>query len=81
MKTPMQELVDELYKLSETHVNDLEEERDWKSGLRTAAVIAESMLEKEKEAIQQAFYEGMSCQRFDPNMGRAEIYYNENFDK
>lgn len=30
-----------------------------------------------KEAIQQAFYEGMLCQGFDPNMGRAEMYYNE----
>lgn len=30
-----------------------------------------------KEAIQQAFYEGMLCQGFDPNMGRAEMYYNK----
>ena len=81
MKTPIQELIDKLHKLSETHVNDLPEEREYKSGLRTAAVIAEGMLEREKEIIQSAFYEGMSCQRFDPNMGRAEIYYNENFDK
>ena len=76
MKTPMQELIDKLYELSEMHASDM-----YKAGMQDSAIIAEMMLEKEKEAIQQAFYEGMSCQRFDPNMGRAEIYYNENFDK
>ena len=79
MKTPIQELVDELK--SELHISTLPEEREYNSGLRAALVMAEGLLEREKEAIQQAFYEGMSCQRFDPNMGRAEIYYNENFDK
>lgn len=76
MKTPMQELIDKLYELSEMHASDM-----YKAGMRDAAIIAETMLEKEKEAIQSAFYEGMLCQRFDPNMGRAEIYYNENFNK
>jgi hypothetical protein len=33
----------------------------------------------EKQQIMDAFYEGMNCQNFDPNKGRAEIYYNETF--
>jgi hypothetical protein len=32
-----------------------------------------------KQQIMNAFYEGMNCQNFDPNKGRAEIYYNETF--
>lgn len=77
MKTPVQEFVDELK--NELRISTLPEEREYNSGLRAALVMAEGMLEKEKEAIQQAFYEGMLCQRFDPNMGRAEVYYTENF--
>jgi hypothetical protein len=76
MKTPMQELIDKLYELSEMHASDM-----YKAGMRDAAIIAEMMLEKEKEAIQSAFYEGMLCQRFDPNMGRAEMYYIDTFEK
>jgi len=34
-----------------------------------------------KEQIMDTFVEGMSCQNFDPNKGRAEIYYNETFNK
>lgn len=33
-----------------------------------------------KQEIMEAFYEGMRCQNFDPNMGRAELYYNETFN-
>jgi hypothetical protein len=39
-------------------------------------VQAEQMF---KQQIMDAFYEGMNCQNFDPNRGRAEIYYNETF--
>lgn len=73
----MQELVDKLYKMSELHVNDLSADREYKAGLRMAAIMAEGVKDLEKEAIQQAFYEGMCCQVFDPNIGRAEMYYNE----
>ena len=75
MKTPMQELIDKLYQLSEMHASDM-----YKAGMRDSAIIAETILEKEKEAIQQAFHEGMFCQRFDPNMGRAKMYYDETFN-
>lgn len=71
----MQELADKLYELSDMHASDM-----YKAGMRDAAIITESMLEKEKVTIQRAFYEGMLCQRFDSNMGRAEMYYNETFD-
>ena len=37
--------------------------------------------ELEKEQIIDTFVEGMRCQNFDPNKGRAEIYYNETFNK
>jgi len=34
----------------------------------------------EKEQIMKAVYDGMST-NFDPNMGRAEQYYNENYNQ
>lgn len=37
--------------------------------------------ELEKQQIIDTFVEGMRCQNFDPNKGRAEIYYNETFNK
>lgn len=46
MKTPMQELIDKLYELSEMHASDM-----YKAGMRDAAIIAETMLEKEKEMM------------------------------
>lgn len=76
----MQRLISKLYKISELHVDDLPEEREYKAGLRTAAIITEQMVDEEKEVVQNAFYAGMLCQRFDPNMGRAEMYYNETFN-
>jgi len=41
----------------------------------------EQAKEMEKEQIIDTFVEGMRCQNFDPNKGRAEIYYNETFNK
>jgi hypothetical protein len=35
--------------------------------------------EMEKKQMIDAFVEGMRCQNFDPNRGRAEQYYNETF--
>jgi len=34
----------------------------------------------EKDQITQAVYDGMKS-NFDANMGRAELYYNENYGK
>jgi len=36
--------------------------------------------EMEKQQIMKAVYDSMGT-NFDPNMGRAELYYNETFDK
>jgi len=36
----------------------------------------ELLIEKEKEQIMKAVYDSMGT-NFDPNMGRAEMYYNE----
>lgn len=77
MKTPIRELIDRLNRMAEPQVSDSPEEQEYKGGLRVAATRAEIMLGYEKSAIQHAFYEGMLCQGFDPNMGRAEMYYNE----
>ena len=63
MKTPIQEVYEKFHSMTD-------------AGFATWMINAK-LLEKEKEAIQQAFYEGMLCQGFDPNMGRAEMYYNE----
>jgi len=71
MKTPMQELID--------WINDYQTEA---TTIYKSAVTAKAkeLLKKEKKAIQQAFHEGMFCQRFDPNMGRAKMYYDETFN-
>jgi hypothetical protein len=78
MRTPMQELI---YSLKRERMNPSNE---WQIGYQKALtnVIseAESMLEKEKEVIMDAFHEGMRCQGWDPNRGIAEEYYNETFN-
>ena len=38
------------------------------------------LLEQEKEQIMKAVYDSMGT-NFDPNMGRAELYYNETYNK
>lgn len=44
-------------------------------------VIENNYLQMEKEQIVDAFYEGMQANAFDPNKGRALIYYNETYNK
>lgn len=39
----------------------------------------EEAKEMEKQQIMKAVYDGMG-RNFDPNMGRAELYYNETFN-
>jgi hypothetical protein len=41
--------------------------------------ILEDAKKMEKEQMIDAFVEGMRCQNFDPNRGRAEQYFNETF--
>ena len=71
MKTPLNRLLDTLeggYIIGDVKPNVL------------AKFIKSELLEYEKKIIMEAFYEGMRCQNFDPNMGRAELYYNETFN-
>jgi hypothetical protein len=42
--------------------------------------VIEQAKEMEKEQITQAVYDSMGT-NFDPNMGRAEQYYNETYKK
>ena len=41
---------------------------------------ADRLLEMEKQQIMKAVYDSMGT-NFDPNMGRAEQYYNENYGR
>ena len=70
MKTPMQELLEELkyYKASfQNPIGPVIEK------------IEKELLKKEMSVIIEAFHEGMRCQGWDPNRGIAEEYYNETF--
>ena len=69
-KTAMQELIDWAISLQYEQQKCI----DW-------IVIkekSESLLEMEKQQIMNAVYDSMGT-NFDPNMGRAELYYNETF--
>lgn len=44
----------------------------------SAIILEDRFLEKEKEQIMKAVYDGMGT-NFDPNMGRAEQYYNDTY--
>ena len=82
MKTPMQDIVDELK--SELHISyNLPEEREYNSGLRAALVMAEGMLEKEKEVIMDAHKDGAFHTDWDEDtdvVENAQDYYNETFN-
>lgn len=41
----------------------------------------EQAKQMEKQQIVDTFYEGMQANTFDPNKGRALMYYNETYNK
>jgi hypothetical protein len=51
-----------------------------KNGLIIYAELIEQAKAMEKEQIMKAVYDSMGT-NFDPNMGRAEQYYNETYNK
>jgi hypothetical protein len=51
---------------------------DYRIGLRKAIDFCEQAKEMEKQQIMEAVYDSMGT-NFDPNMGRAEQYYNTKF--
>ena len=74
MKTPMQQMLELLEELL-----DSKPTRADRSRLETAIAKAKQLMKVEKEVIVKAVYDGMG-KNFDPNMGRAEMYYNETFN-
>ena len=74
MKTPMQQMLELLEELL-----DSKPTRADRSRFETAIAKAKELMKLEQEVIVKAVYDGMG-KNFDPNMGRAELYYNETFD-
>jgi hypothetical protein len=65
--------------MKQTAVSWLVEEFDLTSESPIIKNVVDQAEQMFKDQIMNAFYEGMNCQNFDPNKGRAEIYYNETF--
>ena len=74
MKTPMQQMLELLEELL-----DSKPTRADRSRLTTAIAKAKQLIKVEKKVIVKSVYDGMG-KNFDPNMGRAEMYYNETFN-
>jgi hypothetical protein len=74
MKTPMQQMHEFL-------CEELEAKQSWRDypHIENAILKCEELMEQEKQVIMKAVYDGMGT-NFDPNMGRAELYYNETFN-
>jgi hypothetical protein len=70
MKTPMQELIEKLNNVKPTEFCSIETIKGW----------AESMLEKEKEQIENAYDKGQESE-WHKSMGlMGDHYYNETFN-
>jgi hypothetical protein len=65
--------------MKQTAVSWVVEEFDLTSESPIIKNVVEQAEEIFKQQIMNAFYEGMNCQNFDPNKGRAKQYYNETF--
>jgi hypothetical protein len=74
-KTAMQQLLKEVIEAREMSVDV-----NFRSALDFVRDTIEwDYIKEEKEQMIDAFVEGMRCQNFDPNRGRAEQYFNETF--
>lgn len=60
-------------------INEIEKKHNFRFGNFYWAEIQQAK-EMEKKQIMKAVYDSMGT-NFDPNMGRAEQYYNETYDK
>lgn len=58
----------------------VEQLKDMEYDLRLIPNTIEKAKEMEKQQIMKAVYDSMGT-NLDPNIGRAEIYYNETFNK
>ena len=74
-KTAMQQLLKEVIEAREMSVDV-----NFRSALDFVRDTIEwDYIKEEKEQMIDAFVEGMRCQNFDPNRGRAEQYFNETY--
>ena len=87
MKTPMQDLIEnlteQLDKIVKEHQTEVNEDTYWrgvKIGLETAISLAESLLNKEKEQIIDAHFEGQNDETDGCSLDISEQYYNETFN-
>ena len=56
-------------------------EKQFDAGIGLPKEWREQAKAMEKEQIVDAFYEGMQANTFDPNKGRALMYYNITYNK
>ena len=77
MRGKQQTAVEWLKKELETYGSSFQLQLSWE----LFDEIINQAKEMEKEQIIDTFVEGMRCQNFDPNKGRAEIYYKQTFNK
>ena len=87
MKTPMQELIEylteQLDKVVKEHPIEVSYDTYWrgvKIGLETTIALAESLLNKEKEQIMDAHFEGQNDETDGCSLDISEQYYNETFN-
>ena len=82
MKTAMQQLKEKI----QVVIGDMNGElSSYESGYKQCLINIQNdidlqMMAMEKEQIMRAVYDAMGT-NFDPNMGRAELYYNETYGK
>ena len=78
MKTPMEELIEQLKKEAQfISDNDHIEDRMWRNGLREAIERAESMLDKEKESYCEFAEEYVGSCLID--YPKIEVIFNQTF--
>ena len=73
------EFIEDGIKAREKHWQD-QYQQGYQRALSDIMSYIEEAKRIEKDQIIEAVYEGMGT-NFDPNMGRAELYYNETYKK
>ena len=72
------EFIEEGIKAREKHWQD-QYQQGYQRALSDIMLYIEEAKQMEKDQIVKAVYEGMGT-NFDPNMGRAELYYKEKYE-
>lgn len=74
MKTPIQELIKQLEDLRDSISED---DAMYRGGVINSIRLAEAMIDKEKEVIEEAYWKG--CAQWDSEAEDIMDYYNETF--